>query len=380
MDVSCISKSCSILLNSKCVFYEGAILPYTDINTNDSVEETLAKIEAAIKDIVDNGVGGGGTGVWGTLTGIITNQTDLTIYLAGAYVPQARTLTINGTTFDLSANRSWTISTVGTEGHTIQYNGTSLTQRTALNFISTGLLAEDLGGKTVVSLANYTIEDVPGTTYTFVESDRYKIKIPSNISGCTLTVPVGFPVGWSSAVYRPAGVGSVTIASNGSVEAVDDTLETEKTMALVFHRGSNVHVVVGALGTVGGGGGASFDNNASANQIAISDGTDIFGDTAFTWNATDNILAIVSGTAPVANITDGFQQYSADIVAGNAAPHFRTENGQIIKLFTVNAATPYTITNVTPDRTYNANSTSMDELADVLGTLIADLKLDGRLA
>lgn len=29
--------------------------------------------------------------------------------------------------------------------------------------------------------------------------------------------------------------------------------------------------------------------------------------------------------------------------------------------------------NVTPDRSYNANATTTDELADVLGTLIADL-------
>jgi hypothetical protein len=30
---------------------------------------------------------------------------------------------------------------------------------------------------------------------------------------------------------------------------------------------------------------------------------------------------------------DGFRMYSADIVAGNAAPHFRTENGSIVKLY-----------------------------------------------
>ena len=40
-----------------------------------------------------------------------------------------------------------------------------------------------------------------------------------------------------------------------------------------------------------------------------------------------------NGTAPTASITDGFKQYSADIVAGNAAPHFRTENGGIVKLY-----------------------------------------------
>jgi hypothetical protein len=33
----------------------------------------------------------------------------------------------------------------------------------------------------------------------------------------------------------------------------------------------------------------------------------------------------------------------------------------------------YTITNVTTDRAYDANATTLDEIADVLGTLIADL-------
>ena len=45
------------------------------------------------------------------------------------------------------------------------------------------------------------------------------------------------------------------------------------------------------------------------------------------------VFSIITGTAPTTNVLDGFQQYSADIVAGNAAPHFRTENGNIIKLY-----------------------------------------------
>jgi len=39
----------------------------------------------------------------------------------------------------------------------------------------------------------------------------------------------------------------------------------------------------------------------------------------------------------------------------------------------------YTITNVTPDRTYDADATAVAELADVLGTLIADLQAYGLL-
>jgi len=46
---------------------------------------------------------------WGYIVGTLSNQTDLQAAL-DAKVPTSRTLTINGTTYDLSANRSWTIS------------------------------------------------------------------------------------------------------------------------------------------------------------------------------------------------------------------------------------------------------------------------------
>jgi hypothetical protein len=36
---------------------------------------------------------------------------------------------------------------------------------------------------------------------------------------------------------------------------------------------------------------------------------------------------------PSVSITDGYVQYSNDITAGNAAPHFRTENGAIVKVY-----------------------------------------------
>jgi hypothetical protein len=54
--------------------------------------------------------------------------------------------------------------------------------------------------------------------------------------------------------------------------------------------------------------------------------------TQYDSNAT-NTFTIHNGTAPASNIADAFQLYSADIVAGNASPHFRTENGSIIKLY-----------------------------------------------
>lgn len=49
--------------------------------------------------------------IWGGITGTLANQTDLQTAL-DAKVPTTRTLTINGTAFDLSANRSWTINSM----------------------------------------------------------------------------------------------------------------------------------------------------------------------------------------------------------------------------------------------------------------------------
>lgn len=52
-----------------------------------------------------------------------------------------------------------------------------------------------------------------------------------------------------------------------------------------------------------------------------------------------NTLVVRNHTSvPTLNITDSFQQYSADIVAGNAAPHFRTELGDVIKLYKQSSA------------------------------------------
>ncbi len=54
-------------------------------------------------------------------------------------------------------------------------------------------------------------------------------------------------------------------------------------------------------------------------------------------------------------------------------------------LWGIHGATPvaqssaYAVTNVTPDRGYDANATTLNEMADVLGTVIADLKLKGIL-
>jgi len=69
--------------------------------------------------------------IWGGITGTLANQTDLQSVL-DSKVPTTRTLTINGTTFDLSANRSWSINSMVYPGAGIAVStgtawGTSIT-------------------------------------------------------------------------------------------------------------------------------------------------------------------------------------------------------------------------------------------------------------
>jgi hypothetical protein len=65
--------------------------------------------------------------------------------------------------------------------------------------------------------------------------------------------------------------------------------------------------------------------NSQVRGLAIFGGT--LGTTA------DRVIAVGNGTSPTTSTADNFQFWSADIVAGNAAPHFRTENGSVIKLY-----------------------------------------------
>jgi hypothetical protein len=51
-----------------------------------------------------------------------------------------------------------------------------------------------------------------------------------------------------------------------------------------------------------------------------------------------NYARFINGVTALGAV-DSFDIYSADIVAGNAAPHFRTENGSVIKLYQQSAVT-----------------------------------------
>jgi len=119
---------------------------------------------------------------------------------------------------------------------------------------------------------------------------------------------------------------------------------------------------------------------------------------------TGNVLSIGNTiSTSVTNFTDGIQgqvihcrftngnttiESNSTIVLNDGSNWNPVANSTLTLLFISNkwfevarsygASTgTYTISNVTTDRTYDANATTVDELADVLGTLIADLNTRG---
>jgi hypothetical protein len=85
------------------------------------------------------------------------------------------------------------------------------------------------------------------------------------------------------------------------------------------------------------GAGSSIGSPTPALRIT-SRGNIIVGGTTANGVA-KRVVAVYNGTAPNGNLTDAFQLYSAGITAGNAAPHFRTENGDVVKLYQEAAVT-----------------------------------------
>ena len=78
--------------------------------------------------------------------------------------------------------------------------------------------------------------------------------------------------------------------------------------------------------------GSSYLGTAAPVNGMIIEGSVGIGTTAFGTSGV-KVIAVGSGTAPSSSPADSIQMYSADIVAGNAAPHFRTENGAVVKIY-----------------------------------------------
>lgn len=116
-----------------------------------------------------------------------------------------------------------------------------------------------------------------------------------------------------------------------------------------------------------------FTTNSSLRAFVSQQGNLIFSSSLSSDPASMvNGIAMYNGTAPSGNITAGFSMYSTNIVAGNAAPHFRTENGDIVKLYRVAGwGLP---TGTFTRTTFDTATVTTAQLAERVAALIQDLR------
>jgi hypothetical protein len=108
-----------------------------------------------------------------------------------SYVPTSRTLTINGTTFDLSANRSWTIAAgTGTVTQVNSGNGMSFS-----NFTTSGTITMGTPSSTTLASANATTTNshthafAPGgTTAQYITGAGTLVTFPTITNGTVTSV------------------------------------------------------------------------------------------------------------------------------------------------------------------------------------------------
>lgn len=152
----------------------------------------------------------------------------------------------------------------------------------------------ELGVEVKIS-GNILIVDVAATSYTFLESDNYKIVRFTNASGCNATIPAGLSLGWQTLAVRADGAGLLTFISAGTWEAQGTSLQTANTSASIIHRGSNVHIAFGAFAAGGGGGGIT--NGAANTELMMSDGTNAVASTIFVPSVGNLDLGNASSTS-----------------------------------------------------------------------------------
>ena len=135
--------------------------------------------------------------------------------------------------------------------------------------------------------------------------------------------------------------------STGSENVFLGVESGRRTLSLASLTIANNSVFIGGL--------AKANANSETNQIVIGhsavglgSNTTVIGNTSTTSWKLFGAGIVQNITAPSSSVTDSFHVYSNDITAGNAAPHFRTENGSIVKLYqeTTGVTTSTLISNV----------------------------------
>ena len=214
MDILCTADLCPVILNSTCVFYEGNNLTYTGINTNDSIQTALQKIDAKFGNamvgyIFTNGVSQSVPGAPVGLGGSLTANTSI----GGNF-----TLTFTG---NLQAARH--ITTGGTASQFVKGDGTldSTSYQVAGNYITalTGDIVATGPGSVSATLA--TVNSNPGTYGTGSLIPVVTVDTKGRVTALTTTainVPSGI-LSFVGDVFGSGATGSTTTLTLNNVNS-----------------------------------------------------------------------------------------------------------------------------------------------------------------
>jgi len=209
-----------------------------------------------------------------------------------------------------------------------------------------------LAGSAIVMGEACTLGQAAGPLLTFDDGNNYL-----EITGCNVGIGTAAP-GAQIEIVKAAAVATATISCYHDTEATAPTLtlrkadNTEASPALV-----DDNAVLGVISFDGHDGSGWHTGAKIEARIdgAPSDGTDMPAELTF-WTTPD-----ASATA-----------LERMVIGPTGAV-------TIAQTLVIGSAPDYTATNVTPDRAFDADTVAVAELADIVGTLIADMITMGLL-
>lgn len=150
-------------------------------------------------------------------------------------------------------------------------------------------------------------------------------------------------------------IGNGSTVASAKLQVTDSNAEIAR-----FDRNSANNAAISTRNTSGA---VFFGSTSAGTTFAVGSTADLTADGKLSVDVAGNTITVANSVNFVFNTTNGTK--------------FGTATNQKIGFYN---ATPivqpsaYTVSNLTTDKTYDANATTIDELADVLGTLITDLK------
>jgi hypothetical protein len=284
MNNICSAPACPIILDSTCVFYTGANLIYTGVNTNDNLQIVLQKIDAKFRDA--------GLGYVFT-NGLIQTAPGQPVKLGGSLVENT-IITSQGFTFGLSGTigSSAFITTGGTSSQFVKGDGSldSGPYQPSGNYITdlTGDGTASGPGSSILTLA--TVFNAPATygSSTLVPIITVNAKgLVTNVTTTLISVPSS-SISINGDVY---GYGNTGVPFNLTLQNVLVTPGTYGSVSAIPVINVNAKGLITSISQVAIGGGGI----GTVTSVGVTSGTGISASVA-TPTTTPNIT--ITNTAP----------------------------------------------------------------------------------